>query len=295
VDLCGAPGGFSQYILFRCKEHEIETDHPIGYGMSLGGVNSDGMGIKWNKALHCGNEKRFKIHFGSDGTGDIYNWENVLSLQRTIYKDWNRSRVNLVVADGGFDAQRDCKDQEGVATNLVICQVAAAFQLLEYGGNFVLKLFGFQSAAIRYVMETLMVQFETVKIVKPIASRPASAERYVVGLGFRQCGKWKDLDTATELDAFVWRRDGLIMDQKVIIEEDVEDETKKRALYEWLDRFDCDIASLNIDACEKILHCLQIQQQRFLIGDRRRKKSKMKHVMAEPKIDVQHIRKMWHL
>lgn len=296
VDLCGAPGGFSQYILFRCKEYEIiETDHPIGYGMSLGGENADGMGIKWNKALHCGNEKRFKIHFGSDGTGDIYNWENVLSLQHTIYKDWNRSRVNLVVADGGFDAQRDCKDQEGVATNLVICQVAAAFQLLEYGGNFVLKLFGFQSAAIRYVMETLMVQFETVKIVKPLASRPASAERYVVGLGFRQCGKWKDLDTATELDAFVWRRDGLIMDEKVIIEEDVEDETKKRALYDLLDRFDCDIASLNIDACEKILHCLQIQQQRFLIGDRRRKKSKMKHVMAEPKIDVQHIRKMWHL
>jgi 23S rRNA methylase len=286
VDLCGAPGGFSQYILFRRLKHQqqqqqqqqratdtetnAESDtlvqHPIGYGMSLGGENCDGRGIEWDKTLERGKEQPFKVHFGSDGTGDIYNWDNVLSLQHTISKDWNRrSRVDLVVADGGFDAQRDCEDQEGLATNLVICQVAAAFQLLERGGNFVLKMFGFQSLAMRYVMETLVEQFETVKIVKPIASRPASAERYVIAMGFRQCGKWnhhdddaaatRDLDALTQW-AFEWRRDGLLMGEqqrrgRKNVQELEEETTNRSVLDQSLDRFDWDMASLNMDACEK--------------------------------------------
>eukprot|EP00557_Chaetoceros_sp_GSL56_P000186 CAMPEP_0176501052 /NCGR_PEP_ID=MMETSP0200_2-20121128/13941_1 /TAXON_ID=947934 /ORGANISM="Chaetoceros sp., Strain GSL56" /LENGTH=463 /DNA_ID=CAMNT_0017899885 /DNA_START=178 /DNA_END=1566 /DNA_ORIENTATION=+ len=250
VDLCGAPGGFSQYILFRFKQqqqqqqqqqHDYETKYPTisGYGMSLGGGNCDGMGIKWNKNLYSRNvqdEQKFKIHFGSDGTGDIYNWDNVLSLQYTINKDCKRPRVNLVVADGGIDVQRDCEDQEGVAAKLVVCQVATALQLLECGGNFVLKMFGFQSAAMRYVMETLAVQFTTVKIVKPIASRPASAERYVVALGFRQCHKlnFVHADAALEFDAFAWRRDALLMGKEHVIVQDLKQETNKsRSFHYW--------------------------------------------------------------
>jgi hypothetical protein len=50
----------------------------------------------------------------------------------------------LVLADGGFDAQRDSEDQEGLALRLIACQAGAAISLLATGGALVLKCFNFQ-------------------------------------------------------------------------------------------------------------------------------------------------------
>ena len=45
VDLCGAPGGFSEYILHRCEENQVPCT--LGYGMSLDGMNENGKGLQW--------------------------------------------------------------------------------------------------------------------------------------------------------------------------------------------------------------------------------------------------------
>eukprot|EP00554_Chaetoceros_debilis_P013667 CAMPEP_0194120600 /NCGR_PEP_ID=MMETSP0150-20130528/44022_1 /TAXON_ID=122233 /ORGANISM="Chaetoceros debilis, Strain MM31A-1" /LENGTH=296 /DNA_ID=CAMNT_0038812749 /DNA_START=115 /DNA_END=1001 /DNA_ORIENTATION=+ len=83
VDLCGAPGGFSQYLAYR-------GGYTRGYGMSLHGQSStgDSMGVEWNvSAIVKEGTKDFTVCIGKDGTGDIYDWQNVLSLERTMQND----------------------------------------------------------------------------------------------------------------------------------------------------------------------------------------------------------------
>ena len=282
VDLCGAPGGFSEYILYRhvhpannidnadvcnydkhgisndnddvykdadAKYKEKEVQSCYGFGMSLSGSNDDGKGVPWDlkhlnkyhlnsgtRINNPGNEKlettvsgseqtssiagkrnrnlHYSVCNGADGTGSIYNWDNVLQLQREIAlalspnasnsKDGiaeadhtknittptlhdgsnNAVLVHLVVADGGFDAQRDSDNQESKAHGIIVSQTAAALTLLQPGGTFVIKMFGFQEQATKMMLGYLYEHFDKMTFVKPILSRPASAERYLVCCGY---------------------------------------------------------------------------------------------------------------
>lgn len=173
VDLCGAPGGFSEYMLWRCCQwspisgiyNNNQTTCCLGYGMSLMGNNEQGSGLSWKlhdqtyhskdnaNHLHHHNGRsvyvQYRVCLGSDGTGDIYNWNNVEHLQQTIRRDAAANRVpplqqqqpagqaHVVLADGGFDSQRDAENQEEVAQKLVVCEAAAALSLLRMGGTLV--------------------------------------------------------------------------------------------------------------------------------------------------------------
>ena len=197
VDLCGAPGGFSEYLLHRCLEQGVP--YAVGYGMSLNGTNEFGRGLRWKineeAWMHNNMYSQFKICNGADGTGDIFQWSNVIALRDCIRDDFSQScqtnadpemaGVQLVVADGGVDAQRENENQEQTTQKLIVCQVAAALELLRTHGTFVLKMFGFQTPVVRSVMMDLSGRFEEVRILKPISSRPASAERYVVFNDFK--------------------------------------------------------------------------------------------------------------
>ena len=203
ADLCGAPGGFSEYILHHCRQQSALCR---GYGMSLVGSNEQGRGVDWK----IGNTHNYSTCHGADGTGDIYNWENVLALQSMVRNDCGSAntstsistciedgKVHLVLADGGFDAQRDSDHQEELAQKICICQAAAALTLLRQGGMFVMKMFGFRTATIRTLMRNLMDAFDHMIAIKPISSRPASAERYVVFSGFKGAN--------TDFDGLNWR------------------------------------------------------------------------------------------
>lgn len=126
ADICGAPGGFSEYLVRRCIASGVS--HVQGYGMSLVGANEHGEGTKWKledvEFRENGTQVQYRICNG-DGTGDIFKWENIESLQSSIESDCRfhcssddegrHGKVDVVVADGGFDAQRDAEDQEGIA------------------------------------------------------------------------------------------------------------------------------------------------------------------------------------
>jgi 23S rRNA U2552 (ribose-2'-O)-methylase RlmE/FtsJ len=204
VDLCGAPGGFSEYLLHRC----VSKQQPVrGYGMSLSGRNDEGSGLLWRlpETSHCTGSShtiQFHIVHGSDSTGDICNWENVTYLKSRIADDSypeiastepspdHAGRVHLVLCDGGVDAQRDSDYQEEVTQKLVVCQASAALELLKAGGTIVLKMFGFRTPVIRMMLQDMTCFFDKVVALKPISSRPASAERYVVFSGYQKNEPW---------------------------------------------------------------------------------------------------------
>ena len=251
VDLCGAPGGFSEYLLHRCVQNQVPCT--FGYGMSLDGLNENGKGLQWKIEegawIECGQlHLKYTICRGVEGAGDIFNWNDVVALKELIQRDSfdqaeaESSCVQLVVADGGVDAQREQENQEEVTQKLVLCQVAAALELLRRHGKFVLKAFGFQTTTMRSIMSDLSSRFEFIRIIKPISSRPASAERYVVFQNFNGrppgwCAK-------------TWKNGILLGSPKTAL-------THAMALY--LNEIDRDLLQLNLKACFAILTHLEEQ------------------------------------
>lgn len=241
-----------EYLMWRCgKTKRVRR----GYGMSLSGSDEYGTGIPWKlQDTFYKNDSeilQYRICYG-DGTGDIYRWGNIEMMQRIIYEDGNpddseRGRVHLVLADGGFDAQRDADNQEEVAQKLVVCESAACLAMLRRGGTLVIKMFGFQTPIIRAVMKDLFLLFNNLIAFKPICSRPASAERYVVCSGFRGCpAGW----------------DGRSWISKVLLGAKCNQSSQsymidmEQKLFRYLDEFDRDLFSLNVKACFSILSYL---------------------------------------
>ena len=261
VDLCGSPGGFSEYIMKRYQKTSASnpddnTSREVhGFGFSLIGRNEHGNGTTWrlpstiNKVSN-GCQVNYQICRGIDGSGDIYKWENVIDLQRTIFTDLQKSigltrqqqaKVHLVVADGGFDAQRDSEYQEELSQKLVVCQVAAGLLLLLPSGTLVVKMFGFQTGVVRGVMQSLNELFDEIMVLKPISSRPASSERYVVCRGFH--------GVPDDWDGLLWRDSMLLGYPKLSL--------PSTDIGYFLDEFDRDLLSLNLKACFAILSCLE--------------------------------------
>lgn len=70
ADVCAGPGGFSEYILWR-KRWEAK-----GFGFTLRNEND----FKLDEFL-AGNSETFDAYYGIKGDGDIFNPENIDSLQ----------------------------------------------------------------------------------------------------------------------------------------------------------------------------------------------------------------------
>lgn len=259
VDLCGAPGGFSEYMLHRC----FSNRQPVrGYGMSLSGCNDEGSGLLWRlpdawHSVGSSHTFKFRVVHGSDGTGDICNWDNVKYLMSSMAEDScpeivaaqttsnHAGRAHLVLCDGGVDAQRDSDYQEEVTQKLVVCQASAALELLKPGGTIVLKMFGFRTPVIRLMLHDMACFFDKVFALKPISSRPASAERYVVFSGYQKHPLWMG---GLQWQSRVFRAES---SQSLL------DLEAANRLSHYLDRFDRDVLRLNLESCFAILSHLE--------------------------------------
>lgn len=297
VDLCGAPGGFSEYILLYCRDNGVTAR---GWGMSLIGSNQDGKGVPWNlKHMHrvvalsssslledkCDSSSIFTACEGRDGTGDVCNWDNVEALRDEIHVATTErgedplvnGPVHLVVADGGCDAQRNRHEQEEQTLRIVVSEMAAALSLLQPGGSLVLKIFGTRHVISRKIIRWLFRRFERMTILKPVLSRPASAERYLVCVGFegRDNDNVNGHKSATDWDGLTWKNevlstvaaanDGLVTETNGSRDiENCEDDDEHHDdsdaysfLMEYLNATERDILKLNIKACFGIVSHLE--------------------------------------
>lgn len=98
VDICGGPGGFSEYLLWRAAQlGAAEGSQPVrGYGITLKDATNN---CDWRVAEQptcC-----FTICYGQDGTGDLYSLPNIRSFCDQVHR-MHPDGVDLAVADGGF-------------------------------------------------------------------------------------------------------------------------------------------------------------------------------------------------
>lgn len=185
VDIAAGPGGFTQYIQWR----KIDA---MGIGMTLRS------GIDWDKNQLDPN--RINFYYGQDETGNLYtNWQSLIKLIKGQYSEG----ADLLTGDGGFEVESvkidgldqqtakavkamNYKRQEFLSSRLLLVQILTAINAIREGANCLIKTFDTVTALSAQLIFLMSLSFDELSIIKPISSRPANAEKYLIGKGRRK-------------------------------------------------------------------------------------------------------------
>lgn len=181
LHLCEAPGAF-----ITCLNHWLKTNTPT--------IIWDWLAMTYNPYyegntnINMISDDRFIIYtlkkwfFGKDYTGDLTCLDNLDSL---IEKCKEKGKINLITADGSINCKNDPGEQEKIVANLHFCEFVAAIQILETGGNFLLKIFTIFEHETVCLIYFLTCIFKKVHFYKPVTSREGNSEVYIVCLEFK--------------------------------------------------------------------------------------------------------------
>ncbi|KAL5966728.1 Cap-specific mRNA nucleoside-2'-O methyltransferase 1A [Taenia solium] len=181
ADICAGPGGFSEYLTWR-RGHPLNSTSPShhfprirGYGMTLIGPCD----FKMEK-FFAGPAETFHPFYGSAKDGDVTKWENLASFSQFVAHNTGEKGVHVVMADGGFDVSDSYNLQEVKSKHIYLCQCLCALILLRPGGCFVTKLFDIFTDFSVDLIWLMSHVFRSISLIKPVSSRPANSERYLL-------------------------------------------------------------------------------------------------------------------
>ncbi|KAK5852953.1 hypothetical protein PBY51_006784 [Eleginops maclovinus] len=176
-DVCAGPGGFSEYILWRRRWHAK------GFGMTLKGPCDFKL-----EDFFAAPSELFEPYYGEggvDGDGDITRPENITAFRNFVLESTERRGMHFLMADGGFSVEGQENIQEILSKQLLLCQFLTAISTLRTGGNFVCKTFDLFTPFSVGLIYLLYLSFDRICLFKPITSRPANSERYIVCRGLK--------------------------------------------------------------------------------------------------------------
>lgn len=173
--LAEGPGGFIEAIL-----NKRSNNKDIYYGMTL--MENDADIPKWNKITNIMKENpNIKLVYGPKNDGDLYLSHNI----NFISKKYANS-MDFITGDGGFDYSVDFNSQEENSINLIYCEMLYALIMQKSGGSFVLKVFDIFHRNTIEILSILSYFYEKVYVYKPLTSREANSEKYVICMNFHK-------------------------------------------------------------------------------------------------------------
>jgi 23S rRNA U2552 (ribose-2'-O)-methylase RlmE/FtsJ len=181
--LAEGPGGFVEACLYyRQRLLKIQPLMDRYYGITLNPTSKEIPG--WGKANSI--IKQFKrnieVDYGVDNTGDLYKVANIRSFSRKLKK--NSAGAELITADGGFDFSVNFNKQEQLSHRLILSELLTGIKSQKMGGSFVCKLFDSYAHLTVQLLYFISCLYDEVYLVKPLTSRPANSEKYMVALSY---------------------------------------------------------------------------------------------------------------
>lgn len=170
------PGGFIQALVEFRRRLGVDVSRDRHTSITLCSAKRHMPCYKFGRDWASSNN--VELFEGGDGTGDIYNIENVDAFAKKC------RNYDLITADGGFDFSGNFNLQEMRVLRMLVAEILCGLVCLRDGGTFVLKMFDAFSKATSCLVQVLVSTFSEVKCVKPLSSRPANSERYYVCKGF---------------------------------------------------------------------------------------------------------------
>lgn len=193
VDLCAAPGGFSQVCSQRLKDK------------------------KEKKIISVDLQEIAPIEGVDILNGDITNQE---TLQKILLLGGNK-KVDLVLCDGAPDITGFNEFDVYVQNQLVLTALNTSIRMLKEGGNFVTKFYKGKNSD--KIIKIFLTCFNKVTISKPKACRNASFESFVVCEGFNL--SHPDIKKLNE--SSLGEEDMIILNNIKFINENKEDDMKE--------------------------------------------------------------------
>ena len=111
--------------------------------------------------------------------GDVTNPDNIIDIAAKIGK------VFLYTSDIGIDIRDDFNGQEKLNVLPHFGQMITGLAVLETGGIFIGKHYTLFEPINQYVVEFLYQHFDELHLCKPVTSRAANSETYIIGIGFK--------------------------------------------------------------------------------------------------------------
>lgn len=176
-DVCAGPGGFSEYILWKRRWHAK------GFGMTLKGPCDFKL-----EDFYAAPSELFEPYYGEggiDGDGDITRPENITAFRNFVLESTEKRGLHFLMADGGFSVEGQENIQEILSKQLLLCQFLTALSTLRTGGHFVCKTFDLFTPFSVGMVYLLYLCFDRISLFKPVTSRPANSERYIVCRGLK--------------------------------------------------------------------------------------------------------------
>lgn len=163
ADVAGGPGGFTQYILYR-------DPHASGWGVTLDTGKKE---TRWNEFV---NKLPNFIPFYND----------IIADYELIMKDNENYKGNrhIIVADGGLEINPEFQEQD--STILMVAETLIGIDKIAKNNPstfFILKLFDTVTKPMSDLIFLISLCFKSVYLIKPLSSRPANSEKYLVANG----------------------------------------------------------------------------------------------------------------
>lgn len=194
------PGGFIQAIV-EYRRSRRASNRDTHTAMTL--VSKNRCVPCWKVSQEWAERNNVEFYYGKDGSGDIYNLENVKAFAEKC------SGYDLITADGGFDFSGDFNSQERNVLRMLVSEVLCAILALRDGGTFVFKAFDTLCRSTACVIQVLVECFSEVVCVKPLSSRPANSEKYFVCRGYSRRAGLKHVEC---VQALMGRTDATIQE-----------------------------------------------------------------------------------
>lgn len=153
VDLCAAPGSWSQYIACRLKQLGRSSEARV-------------IAIDLQEMAPIEGVKMLQADITKNSTLDA------------IRSYFGGTSADIVLSDGAPDVTGLHDIDEYVQAQLVLAALNVASQMLRKGGSFVAKVFRQKDSDLLYAQ--LKLYFSDITVVKPRSSRNSSIEAFVV-------------------------------------------------------------------------------------------------------------------
>jgi 23S rRNA U2552 (ribose-2'-O)-methylase RlmE/FtsJ len=171
------PGGFIEALYERAELYRRTVNSSLAMTLKPTDYHTPG----WKRAASfLQKHRQIQLHYGIDGTGDIYQKGNQDSFVKQT-----KPGVHLFTADGGFDFSANYSFQEMRAYHLLVCSALIGLQSMASDGCLVIKFFDIQENPTQILILLISSCFREWTLYKPATSRPCNAERYLLCRGFR--------------------------------------------------------------------------------------------------------------
>jgi 23S rRNA U2552 (ribose-2'-O)-methylase RlmE/FtsJ len=180
------PGGFIQSLLeFREKFNPQYAKKDVAIAITLRNTTEET--TKWSKNITTLMKNKLKISYGHKkyNDGNLFNPDNIIAYSKLFTK-----KADIITADGGFFVKYDMENyKEQLHIQLFFNEILTALCIQKKEGTFILKIYDIFTLPTIQLIYLLTLFYDKVYITKPVTSRPANSEKYIVAIGFKGISK----------------------------------------------------------------------------------------------------------